>query len=268
MTTPRRFIECTWREIKQMSETGSVIVLPVGQIVGHGPHLPVSTDVRQAEAACEAVARALDGRGVNAVVGPSIPYGNSPAQEAFPGFVTVNHDTLTNLITDVCVSLARQGFVKQIVIVFSPGCWPSIQTAAGKFARTDEPKLFIFDGLELARSLAQDLLEGHLPLEGKVDAHAGELETSLMLAIEPSSVNMERAVTHYSDLMAELRKPPFGSMSIRQQMLSINLWDWSQFGADGVTGDATLANARKGRILLDRLGTAVAEHYIKYGIQS
>lgn len=267
MTRPSRFTDCTWDEIKQLSDEGCLVVLPVGQVVAHGPHLPVCADVRQAEGVCEAVAQALESRGVRAFVGPVVPFGNSPAQEAFAGFVNVSPETLTGLITDVCESLARQGFPKQLMVMFSPGAWPSVQTVAATLARKGEVQLYVFDGLELARALSQDLLEGHRPQEGKLDAHAGELETSLMLALEPSRVKMERAVTHYSGLMAELQGTPLGGMSLRQKMLSINLWDWARFGPEGVTGAATLATEAKGRTLLERLGAAVAEHFIKHAVQ-
>ena len=235
-------------------------LIPVGQIVQHGPHLPIGTDVFQAEGVTAALATEFTRLGSQVVVGPTISFGYSPAQEAFPGYVNLRPEVLTDQIEDIASCLGRQGLRKQVYIMFGPGTWWPLQIASTRLARLGIANVIIIDGLATARAVGSDLLAGLNPAAGKFDVHAGELETSLMLALRPNLVHMDRAVAHYSEHHATFAGCACTRGPLLQQMAAVGLRDWSEFGKDGVTGDATLATAEKGREIISRVVKELVTH--------
>jgi creatinine amidohydrolase len=261
ITSSPSFMNLTWPEIAKIDSDNSVALIPVGQIVQHGPHLPVGTDVFQAEGVTGSVASELAHRGLKVIIGPTITFGNSPAQEFFPGYLNIRPEVLTDQIEDVASCLARQGLRKQAYIIFGPGSWYPVQLASTRLARLGTANMIIIDGLQTARAVGSDLLAGLDPAAGKFDVHAGELETSLMLAIRPDLVHMERAVTHYSEFHAMSATCACMRGSLLHQMAAVGLRDWSEFGKDGVTGDAKLATPEKGREIISRVVKELANHF-------
>jgi creatinine amidohydrolase len=257
----QRYIDLYWPQLEPARLRDSAVIIPVGQIVQHGPHLPLGTDVFQAEGVTEAVATELSGRGFNVIVGPTISFGHSPAQESFPGYVNLRPEVLTDQIEDVATSLARQGLRKQACLMFGPGSWWPLYVASTRLSRLGVADTIILDGLLLARTVGMDLLAGHAPALGHFDVHAGELETSLMLALRPELVQMEKAVRHFSEAHASFASCACTKGPLLQQMAAVGMKEWAAFGADGVTGDATLATAEKGRIILSRVVHELAEHF-------
>jgi creatinine amidohydrolase len=260
----RKFMELAWPEIKEFDPDNAAALIPIGQIVQHGPHLPVGTDVYQAEGITESVASELTRRGLETIVAPTIAFGNSPAQEVFPGYLNLRPEVLADQIEDVASCLARQGLRKQAYILFGPGSSGSLQIVAARLARSGTAGLIIIDGLQTARAVSKDLLAGHDPAAHKFDVHAGELETSLMLALRPDLVRMDKAVDHYSELHALFANCACTTGPLLQQMAAVGLRDWSHFGQDGVTGSATLATAGKGHEMVSRVVSELADHFGKY----
>jgi creatinine amidohydrolase len=255
------YMNLPWPEVGNIDANDSAAIIPVGQIVQHGPHLPIGTDVFQAEGVTASVASELCRRRLKAVIGPTISFGHSPAQESFPGYVNVRPEVLTDQIEDVASCLARQGLRKQAYLMFGPGSWWPLYVASTRLARLGTANMIIIDGLLLARTVGMDLLAGHDPSSGKFDVHAGELETSLMLAIRPELVHMDKAVSHFSGLHASFAACACTKGPLLQQMAAIGLREWIGFGKDGVTGDATLATAEKGRQIISRMVKELAEHF-------
>lgn len=68
----QKFLEMTWPEVKQVAEGEPLVVVPVRQVVQHGPHLPIGTGVYQAEGVSAALVDQLKRQGCNAFVGPTI----------------------------------------------------------------------------------------------------------------------------------------------------------------------------------------------------
>jgi creatinine amidohydrolase len=256
----RRFMNLTWPEVASFEKGHSVALVPVGQIVQHGPHLPVGTDVFQAEGVTTAINAELNQRGLEGIIGPTITFGNSPAQEAFPGYVNIRPEVLTDHIEDIASCLARQGLRKQAYILFGPGSWWPLYVVSTRLARLGTADIIVIDGLQTARAVGGDLLAGQHPASGKFDVHAGELETSLMLAICPDLVRMDKAVRHFSQYHATFASGVCTRGPLLQQMAAIGLRDWRQFGEEGVTGDATSATAAKGNEIILRVVKALAEH--------
>jgi creatinine amidohydrolase len=255
------YINLPWPEVGNIDSNDSAAIVPVGQIVQHGPHLPIGTDVFQAEGVTASIASELCRRSLKIIIGPTISFGHSPAQESFPGYINIRPEVLTDQIEDVASCLARQGLRKQVYLMFGPGSWWPLYVASTRLARLGTADMIVIDGLLLARTVGIDLLAGHEPASGKFDVHAGELETSLMLAIRPELVRMDKALTHFSDIHASFAKCTCTRGPLLQQMAAVGLRDWSRFGKEGVTGDATLATAEKGRQIISRVVKELADHF-------
>lgn len=262
MSAPH-YVNLPWPEVAKLNSGHSAVIVPVGQIVQHGPHLPIGTDVFQAEGVTGLVAAELCKHGFNAIVGPTVSFGHSPAQESFPGYINLRPEVLTDQIEDVASCLARQGLQRQAYLMFGPGSWWPLYVVSTRLARLGVADIIIIDGLLLARTVGFELLGGHEPGSGKFDVHAGELETSLMLALRPELVHMDRAVSHFSEIHASFAACACTKGPLLQQMAAIGMREWSKFGAEGVTGDATLATAEKGHQIISRVIKELSDHFQK-----
>jgi creatinine amidohydrolase len=151
-----KLLDMTWEEAKGKQS----IVLPIGSIEQHGPHLPLGTDTLVAEAVSNEIAARL-----NAVVGPSIVPGVSKEHMDFPGTLTLSEETFVKKIEEVCKSLQSHGFT-DVMLVNGHG---GNKKALSK--------------IELAGVMVVDIIP-----KIKGYDHAGCIETSLMLYLHPEKV--------------------------------------------------------------------------------
>lgn len=163
-----------------------VLLLPVGAIEPHGPHAPLATDVIISAGMCaRAAARLADDPDVRVLVLPTLNYGVTRFSAAFPGAVSVSEDTLRGLVVDVCGSLAGQGFSRIIVVNnhFEPAHVTTLRKA------TAEAGVAYLDLVRrrYAARLTEEFRSG--------SCHAGQYETSLVLADRPSLVDTEAMAT-------------------------------------------------------------------------
>src|ERR1700752_2832909 len=93
----------------------SVVLLPLGAVEQHGPHLPLLVDWLGAEELARRIAPHLTRAGFRVVLAPAIPYGASPLAETWPGTVSLSRATLVRVIVDVVQSLARHGFRRVVL---------------------------------------------------------------------------------------------------------------------------------------------------------
>jgi mycofactocin system creatininase family protein len=213
----------TWTELA--AGRSPLVCVPVGSCEQHGPHLPLDTDTVIAEA----LAAALAARRPDVVVGPTLAVTASGEHGAFPGTLSIG----TAVLTDVLIELAR-----------------SADWAAG---------LILVNGHGGNRH-AVDAAVGTLSAEGRAalawwpavadgDAHAGVTETSLMLALDPAAVRLERAAAGSTE--------PIGRLAARLRTEGVRA-----VSPNGVLGDPAGATPEHGRRLLaalvDDLTAAVA----------
>lgn len=163
-----------------------VALVPVGSVEPHGPHLPLGTDTILGEGAARRAVSKLASLGVEALLAPSVPYGVTDFAAGFPGAVSVPRDVLASMLRAVVVGLVRAGFAH--VCLVSNHLEPAHDQAVRES----------IEGLPEA-SVASPLTRRHartLSDEFKSGAcHAGEYETSLVLAERPELVDRGKAAS-------------------------------------------------------------------------
>lgn len=200
-----KLAECTYREAARLARDKRVIVLlPLGAVEQHGPHLPLLVDWLGAEELARRVAPHLRRAGYRPVLAPSLPYGASPLAEAWPGTVSLSVGTLRRVIVDVVGSLARHGFRRFVLANYQadPGHLRAMAQAkraltrpgARRRTRAGAGRLqILFAGFtpetsSLAAMLNPAVLRLSRSPNPHGEWHAGELETALVLACRPRLV--------------------------------------------------------------------------------
>ena len=240
--TPRRlWQEMTTEEFAALDER-TIAVLPVGAIEQHGPHLPVYVDACLNEAI---VARAVElmPDDLPVTVLPMLPVGKSNEHIDFPGTLTLSAETLIRVWTEVGESVARAG-VRKLVFFNSHGGQPQILDIVARDLRVRR-SMFVVTASSYALTEAKALFPAAELAHG---IHGGSVETSMMLHARPDLVRTEKtknfapASIAMEDEFARLR--PEGS--------GIGFgWQTQDLHADGACGDATDADADRGRTLIE-----------------
>jgi creatinine amidohydrolase len=206
-------------------------VLAVGSTESHGEHLPHGTDTLVASHLAEAVAERVEGL----LVLPALPYGMSAHYSMFPVAVTLSTETLMRVLREVYASLLTHGIKKLLIVNGHDGNTPAIEASTREF-RTEHPEM------RIAVLEAWWVAAGELVPEGTFEVwdglgHGGEGETSMMLAVAPELVEMERAEGVVPDLPVHVQVK----------------WRFDELTPYAVTGDPTKATPEKGRLMRDAL---------------
>jgi creatinine amidohydrolase len=119
-------------EIAQARDRGAVVLIPVGAIEQHGPHLPVDTDIHGAHAASLAVARDR----AHVIVAPPVWWGLSSAHRGFAGLLSLRPETFVAVLCDLCDSLIDDGFRRVILVVAHGSNKPAVAIVVQTMMRT------------------------------------------------------------------------------------------------------------------------------------
>lgn len=211
------------------------ILIPLGIVEEHGPHLPLDTDSIQAVATCEAAAERL-----GCLVAPLLAYGNCSSTKNFPGSFSLRFDSLRAVAVDILRDCHRHGIG---TVAFVSGHAGGAHMRALKLAAEDvveeheSMRVFVLCDYELLSDFDAKAAAGvDVP---RWDGHAGALETSRMLALRPDLVKGKGAPHRVSfpDFLVE--KHP------------------ERHFPTGIMGDPTLASAKLGEAanahIVDRL---------------
>ena len=193
------YAELTWPEAHRRLGDGAPVFLPLGSTEQHGHHMAMNVDVVLPTAICERVARNVGG-----LVLPPLAYGNRSQPRTgggpgFPGTINIGADTFAALVRDIVLDLHRQG-CRRIVLVNGhyENVAPSIEgvelalLALGR-SRWDGLTILRFDHWDM---VGADTIDRIFPdgFPGIELEHASVLETSMMLALRPDLVDLDRAL--------------------------------------------------------------------------
>jgi mycofactocin system creatininase family protein len=203
----------TWPEVAALQRV-CVLAVPIGSLEQHGPHLPLDTDTRIAVELGRRLSRAR----TDVVVAPPVSYGASGEHAGFAGTLLIDHAVLADLLLELIRS-ARASFSGVILISAHGGNHEALSLVSER-CRVDGE----------AAALWTPAVPGG-------DAHAGRTETSLMLAIDPGAVRIERAEAGCTDPLEALM-PRLRAEGVRP------------ISSNGVLGDPQGASAAEGELLL------------------
>ncbi|MGW2824351.1 mycofactocin biosynthesis peptidyl-dipeptidase MftE [Streptomyces sp. NPDC001443] len=225
--------ELARRPWPRVPPAGTTVLVPVGSIEQHGPHLPLDTDAAIAQAVADRAAGRLNGP---VLVAPVLAYGNSGEHAGFPGTVSMGHEALCFVLIELVRSLSL--WAGRTVFVNGHG---------GNIRSLDA-------------AVAQLRAEGHdtawtgCDFPGG-DAHAGHTETSVMLHLAPGRVDMTAAEAGNTSPLSELM-PALMAGGVRA------------LAPNGILGDPTTATAEEGCRLLDTQVGTVARRIAAFAADS
>lgn len=251
----RFWADLTTRDFAQL-RTGEAVeevvaVLPVAAIEQHGPHLPLCVDTTLVEGIIAAALPQLP-EDLPVLFLPTQQVGRSIEHIRFPGTLTLSAETIIRLWTEIGESVARAG-VRKLVLFNSHGGQVSVMDIVARDLRSrSELMVFSVNWFNLPLGEAVDGL--FTPEENRFGIHAGDVETSMMLALRPQTVDMGQARDFRSS--SQDRAEKFGILGNgRSAKLGWQMQDYNPMGA---AGDATLATAEKGRAVVEAAGRQLA----------
>jgi mycofactocin precursor peptide peptidase len=206
----------TWRDAVSFGPSGVALLVPVGSTEQHGPHLPLTTDTEVADAI---VAGAI-GRDAGLIGAPAVAYGSSGEHQDFAGTLSIGNEAIELLLVELGRS-ALTTFERVVFVSTHGGNASALRRALDAFGE---------DGRARVRSWSP---------RWSGDLHAGRTETSLMLALAPERVHLERAEAGRVE-PAETLLPRLTRVGVRA------------VSENGVLGDPSGASATEGRELLER----------------
>ena len=256
MPAPTRFwSDLTTREFAQRQADGraarTVAVLPVAATEQHGPHLPVSVDQTLIDGIVAACLPHLP-ESLEALFLPTQAVGRSPEHIRFPGTLTLSAETLIRLWTEIGESVARAG-VRKLVLFNSHGGQVSVMDIVARDLRT-RCDLIAYSVNWYDLPLGEDVNDLFPATEHRFGIHAGDIETSMMLALRPQQVAMAHAQDFRSTSQDRAQR-----YAILGNGRSAKLgWQMQDYHPQGAAGNAAAATEAKGRAVVEAAGRAFA----------
>jgi creatinine amidohydrolase len=215
--------EMTMTEFEKGLEKTRTVIIPIGTVEEHGPHLPLATDTIQAMELAKQVSQRM-----NVFIAPPLHYGFCRSTRCHPGTIGISAGALRIMIRDIVKSLHLHGFRSFMMLSGHAG---ELHMAA--LNEVGEELLEEIPGINIAVLSEMDLFldKGEL-VETEGDIHAGEVETSMMLYIRPELVK-GRAPKEY---------PTFPK--------PILVRDKRKYWPGGVWGDPSKASRDKGEKMI------------------
>lgn len=219
----------TSEEFSLLREKIKGVIIPIGSVEAHGPHLPLATDLYT----IYEISKKLVER-IPFFVAPPIYYGLCRSTRDLPGTLSIRGETLKALLLDVMESLYRQGLSHFIILSGHAGGTHNgylIDAAETFVEKYKDSNILVADIAKLIREISGDLAISDR------DSHAGDWETSLMLYLKPDTVkNLDRAFEDY---------PTFPKYKIVRD--KIVYWP------SGIWGNPQRASLERGKVMVEKL---------------
>ncbi len=248
---PSYWADLTSAELKRAVDEDPVALLPVAAIEQHGPHLPLSTDADIGRGVVdEAMARV--GGGTRVLRLPMQCFGTSEEHGAFAGTISLRAERVVDLLVDVGRSVAGAG-VRRLVVANSHGGNRAAIDLAALRLRT-ECRLLVVKAHWFRFPRPPDGEVSYPDGEWIHGLHGGAVETAMMLHLRPDLVRRD-ATASFPSLGKELD----GRLDhVGPEGVAPFAWAAQDLHPEGVVGDASLADAEAGRILVRHYGALLA----------
>jgi creatinine amidohydrolase len=226
----------------------TVAVLPLGATEQHGPHLPLNVDQCLVDAMVSGAVQRLAPASPVLVL-PTVSVGLSTEHTAFAGTLSLSGPNSLGLLNDMGASVARAG-VRKLLMFNAHGGHVSLMDMVSRDLRHLGLTVFHSSWEQLPLGAA---IEAFDVSERRFGVHAGEMETSLMLAIAPEQVRMDLAQDFASSAVDRVRQHP-----LLGQGHSRMGWHVQDLNPSGAVGRAHRADARRGQALMDAVQAQLA----------
>jgi creatinine amidohydrolase len=235
-------------EFRQLDPASTVVVMPLGAIEQHGPHLPVMVDARLIDEITDR-ALALVEDGITLLRLPTVTVGKSIEHLAYPGTLTFSTDTILRVWFEIGESVARAGLRKLVMVNGHGGQIQPMQMVARDLRI--RAKMFVVACNWWQFGYPAGLFPAD---EYRFGIHAGAVETAMMQAVEPDLVHMElardfvpvtREMADRFPLLAQAGAAGFG-------------WMAQDIHPAGAAGNATIATAEAGDAIIDHAASGLS----------
>lgn len=221
----------------------STVIVPVGAIEQHGPHMPLSVDYVIADEAAKAVIRRL-GDDLDVWMVPTLPYSKSNEHAWSRGTIWLSNDTMHRVLDDIARCVAFSG-AKRLVFLNGHGGNSTLLNVACREARLAHGLLTFLVHPFVPPAYSAPDPDAAAATELGMGIHGGLDETSVMLHLRPDLIDMTKAVRNVPEWLADHDHVKFGG-SVQFGWLS------DDFGPDGHIGDPTGATPELGKELFER----------------
>ena len=256
MNLPSKFwADLTSRHFSQLAASGvinqTVAILPVAAIEQHGPHLPVSVDTSLINGVIQAALPHLP-ESLPVLFMPTQQVGKSNEHIRYPGTLTLSAQTLISVWMELGACVARAG-IKKLLLFNSHGGQASVMDIVARDLRTAHD-LMVFSSNWYTLPLGDEVMNLFPPAEHRFGIHAGDIETSMMLALREKYVDMAHAQHFHTQAEGRSKTYP-----ILGNGTSVKLgWQMQDYNPYGAAGNAAQATAAKGHAVIDAAGLHLA----------
>ena len=242
----RNYRDLTRLEMEQVDKQETIVLIPLGALEQHGNQAPLGTDDIIAEAMVKYIRQELEQEEEDfpMLIFPVIPVGLSTEHRNFCGSITFRPDTYYHMLYDISVSLAHHGFKKLAFLVCHGGNSPIVQVLSRELRSELGISPFILSSGAFSHPDVRATVS-----EGNIwDFHGGEMETSMVMAVDESLVKLDTAEAGIpAPFVNNKTLLPYGSVSIGWVSED---WRTAEGKPIGIGGDPRGATAEKGRIIL------------------
>ena len=231
-------------QLKSLADVNAIVVVPVGSMEQHGLHLPVKVDALLAtEVARRAALKVQTHQPI--LVTPTVWCGLAEHHMDFCGTLTLDFETFHALLRNLCRSIRHHGFRRIFLLNGHGGNIAALNVICSELVRELEGLRVVSGTYWTLPEVAEKFAE-ILEVQQNV-RHAGEAETSMMLALEPDLV--DQSILNQADGTPEI--PFYGS--------GVSRWvSFKEVSANGVIGSPSVATAAKGELLLEVASEGIA----------